>query len=1593
MSNPTINTKGTRPSSSSSDSIGTVVDLTARKTGVYRADAISLSISQVMSRSKIDKLNPFELTDAALFPEWYYYFKKNFLQAVYSGRDFCKCSPEDYRQKIYGSGEAIDSAVTSIEDLFHECLTILLENKSVVEQDQYLNRACVENEIIPQIDLTCEFNLLTLDRRQYELRKKAFQGDYKPLLNHLLAYSVSPKDIWQIFRQLFTLSSIKMDFKQQKEFCESITEAKKSLNDISKQIVYWFETMARSKPSWRPMKDTALKNDSRYDMNRTMGNNHHAKASGKNGKQGNFKKKPFKSNSEAYTSAQSKYLNNGRFVAEKSILHMSKNEDISVYSTCTFILDTGSDVHTVNDKSLLTNVRPISQTINIGNPRPVDTIGTLKIQFKDGHQQILPDVYYIPYLPNILSFHGLGDIGLPVLINEKREVINTHTQQVVSGDTESTIKIPVTILPLAQEIPNEGISDTLNFQSDSETQNIFEISTQPTMDPLTGDSSDSESVFSAESISDTESSDLSDDASPDEVDKLSRQWHNTLGHPGASQFKAFKQMLNLPKSVVHVPLIQCRGCCTSKTVNRFAKQSRGHTSITRPFEVIHVDVCGPFDQPKAHDNARYFLTIVDRFSRFVTAIPLARKSETSTMIQSFLMRSYTDLRASHFPKQLRSDNGSEILNDNLKEFLLDKGIDLRLTHPHSSAENGIAERMHRTLQDKARTQMAHGNIPPIFWSEAIRYAAFLLNWTPRVNLQNKAPIHLWYATDLLTCPTFYPFGCTAFVTIPLELRTNKLAPNALECVYLGPDIQRTGHRFFSYDLMKVFGSDQALFRPNEFYFLTYANPITKLPINHNRLPTAYLPGIKIPPSFRNLTGQDLYCDTTTLYEIFDETQSKDLSVTTSRTDTKSVVPEVSTTPLNLESSPMPPRKAAKKKLTLSPSTSVAQLPVTSAPNRNQQAPAMELPSPSPQDKAHLNKTPAITKKTSSSSSKTPSLSSSPTLTVEPRYHTRSVTRALNKSVLPTKGGSEPNARSLTFPDKIQYMKASDSKKRSHANILLVQTANQVGKSEQQGIIPNRESLLHAATFYADNKLNNSKPIPNSYTEAMRAADKENWIEACNLEMQAHYENGTFTLVPLPPNVKPIGCRWVFNIKDKGLYKARLVAKGYTQQEGIDYEETFSPVIKHTSLRLLLAIAGKHKMHVHQMDVKTAFLNGVLKEELYMKQPPGYKASPMNAKDKSTEYVLKLNKSIYGLKQAPLVWNQTINKTLRSLGFTRSVEEPCIYYNFENNESIFIALYVDDMLLIGTNLEKITQLKTHLGQAFQMKDLGVAGKFLGMNLNVSSTGIEVNMEEYINNLLLEYGMADCNPVKTPANKTNLDDLSDSSDATCDEHEYRSIVGKLLYAANTVRYDINYIVLKLSRYLASPKEKHMQAAKRVLRYLKGTKKFGLCYTPNSPDDLICYSDANLASETDTKSRSTTGSVILYGGSPVSWRSKLQTLVALSTVNSELFALCFTTQECVWLQNLMKDIKITHNTKIYCDNQPAIKTVQLEVALEGTKHIRRRVDFIKQQIQFSTLLLQYVPTKLNCADIFTKALPDPQFTILRQRCALGIRPTDLL
>ncbi|EEQ39270.1 hypothetical protein CLUG_03398 [Clavispora lusitaniae ATCC 42720] len=1367
------------------ESSGLVSGLPAPNTVVYTASFVAQSIEQVMSRCVIEDLNPFEIKKKYHFQEWYYCFKRKFQTTFTSGEEFCTLSRAEYAKIFSGSEESIRQAVNCMDSCFHKCIHHLLQNKAFFTVPRILTREFLENEFIPSIkDSDTNAYLLANEMRREQLELRASHGDYQPLLFHLLALSASPEEIRRTFMRVFT-SKVSTP-KQFTDYAKSFSEAASATQEIDQQIHFWFASIVDSHPHWLS-KDKTVSKESKFD-NRRLEKAPPAQPHSHNGKRGNFRKKFSKPYSESSSKTNKSSGSNAGKANDGSLYLVSYNEDISVYPTCTFILDSASDIHITNDKTLLSHVRSTTREISHGVTHIVNTIGDMKIELSDGHQLVLPDVHYIPELPNIISFDRFRQADGCIAIDCNGDLINVHTLKVVSPYTTRHLVLNVRVLPCDAAATHSHVA------SHTPPLSLFLINRLDTVseDPCSDSSPDTESVISNDAEQETDPSDTSDTLTV-KADALSQSWHIKLGHPGANQFAAFKRLLSIPKSVVHVPLTQCRGCLGAKTTNHFPKESRGVTPITQPFEVIHVDICGPFDSHPAYDNTRYFLTIVDRFSRYVTAIPLARKSEASTHIQTFILRSYNALRATHYPKQFRSDNGTEFINDNLLVFLDEHGITPHFTHAHCSSQNGIAERMNRTLEDKARAQIAHGNIPLAFWPEVIRYSAFILNWTPRSNLQHKTPTHCWFNNSSIPCPTFYPFGCTAQVTFPLEIRANKLAPNSLECVYLGPAVQRTGHRFFSYDLMTVFDSDQATFLPEDLYFIKHDARIRSLSINHNRLPTALLPSIKLPAPFKRLSPEDLFREKQDLANLF-STQPR---TTEKSASPPPVVPADSTTSSITESSPMPSRKVAKTS-SLTPSATLAQLSTSSATNPVT-APPASPPPPS---------------------------SSSP-----PHYRTRSYTRSLFPKLSSSTKGGRQHDHLLKFPARSQQVsvaqsnKSKKSKKRSHDEVLMVLRTDMVDTPGHKEEIPSTTSVLHAATVYAENHLNNSRPIPNSYSEAMRAADKQNWLEACNSEMQAHHENGTFTLVPLPPNVKPIGCRWVFNIKDKGLYKARLVAKGYTQKEGIDYEETFSPVIKHTSLRLLLAIAGRLKMHVHQMDVKTAFLNGDLKEDLYMRQPPGYKAVSKNSEDKTTEYVLKLNKSIYGLKQAPLVWNQTINKTLVSLGFKKTIHEPCIYYKFDNKDQTLVALYVDDMLIAGTNLAKINQLKIHLGQVYQMKDLGVATKFIGMNLEISSTGIQVCMKDYIRNLLAEYNMTDCNPVKTPANKTNLDDLPDSTDLPCDENEYRSIVGKLLYAANTVRYDINYIVSKLSRYFASPKVKHMDAAKRVLRYLKGTPTFGL------------------------------------------------------------------------------------------------------------------------------------------------------------------------
>ena len=513
--------------------------------------------------------------------------------------------------------------------------------------------------------------------------------------------------------------------------------------------------------------------------------------------------------------------------------------------------------------------------------------------------------------------------------------------------------------------------------------------------------------------------------------------------------------------------------------------------------------------------------------------------------------------------------------------------------------------------------------------------------------------------------------------------------------------------------------------------------------------------------------------------------------------------------------------------------------------------------------------------------------------------------------------------------------------------------------------------------------------PANLEEASASNEAKQWKTAADAELKSLMDNETWELVEPPPGRKPIGCKWVFKTKygPDGMverFKGRLVTKGFAQKLGIDYEETFSPVAKFSSIRALLALAVQKGMHVHQMDVVTAFLNGRLEEEVYMEQPEGYQQPGKEA------LVCKLKKSLYGLKQSPRCWNSEFKLFVESLGFQQSSADPCVFIKITDDGLLIVAGYVDDLIMIATVIAELLDLKMEFSTRFEMKDMGELHYCLGIGViqDKDAGVIKLHQKQYIQRLLEKYRMSDANPVSTPADANVKLVKEDGVSKPVDKVFYQSIVGSLLYAAIATRPDIAQSVSAISKFCATPTEAHLTAAKRVLRYLKGTQDVSIVYKPTEEYILYGYSDANWAGDLDGR-RSTTGNLFLVASGPVSWLSKKQATVALSTTEAEYIALSSATQEAVWLRRLLHDVgvKETGPTMIAEDNQGTIALTKNPVSHSRTKHIDMRHHYICEAVGENIIAVEYCPIKEMLADILTKPLPCITFENLREKMGLNI------
>jgi len=506
-------------------------------------------------------------------------------------------------------------------------------------------------------------------------------------------------------------------------------------------------------------------------------------------------------------------------------------------------------------------------------------------------------------------------------------------------------------------------------------------------------------------------------------------------------------------------------------------------------------------------------------------------------------------------------------------------------------------------------------------------------------------------------------------------------------------------------------------------------------------------------------------------------------------------------------------------------------------------------------------------------------------------------------------------------------------------------------------------------------------VPRDFKDVTGRHDEAEWRTAIKEELDSLIENGTWSMVKKPKDVKLIDSRWIFKLKTsedgERKPKARLVAKGYMQKAGINYFETYSPVARLSTIRLLLAVGIQHGFEISHLDVKTAFLHGHLEESIYLKPPDGVTA-PAGC-------VLKLNRSLYGLKQSPKCWNDCFHEFAVTLGFKRSESDYCLYVLVDDSTVIYLGLYVDDILLCGNNPHSINLVKQRLSNRFRMKDLGVVKTFMGMTISIDNEKgvLAIDQSDYLLRILERFGMKDCNPVSTPMEMNCK--LRRNDDANVTKLPYKELLGSLMYLMLCTRPDLCFAVGYLSRYQDNATDEHFAHLKRVLRYLKDTASMKLVYKRSAELPLVGYADSDWANDLDDR-KSTSGFLFQVYGNTVMWCSKKQPIVTCSTTEAEYVSAATAAMEASWFIKVLSDLQIDPMlpVKIYEDNQGCIY-VSRNPETKRSKHIDVKFHYLRECVWNKRIALVGIPSRQQVADCLTKSLGKELFLSCRTKLGL--------
>jgi hypothetical protein len=1038
--------------------------------------------------------------------------------------------------------------------------------------------------------------------------------------------------------------------------------------------------------------------------------------------------------------------------------------------------------------------------------------------------------------------------------------------------------------------------------------------------------------------------------------------------------KEIEKELHLKHEKINSPCPICQQAKAKRA--KIGKQGDNQYKATQPVEILHSDLVGTISlfDPKTkkrvkcptHSGHLYTLVVTDEFSHTVWIFLLKRKEEASQHIKQLIELLHN--QTGRTVKRWHSDGGGEFVNDELKLFFRNLQIEFTYSPARTPERNGLAERMNRTLFEMVRCLILHAGCHPAFWGEALTWATHVYNSTPHPITDYKTPFEILfnYKYDLKKLKVW---GCDAHVLLEPKQQT-KIGSRTWTGIFIGFDRATSSYRIIRPSDRRVIAT-----RNVQYFAEDQFQSIQSLQFSSNRK----IEYDSDPPS------DD------------DDESIEDPSTTSSQSALKATA---------LKAAPVIPVPASVS-MGVSEQTESKSSPDGGVDKNKISPPDQSELNPDDQIQSDLEPESAEPEVDEAKRTDRPVVESN-----EPTTNNQIQIDESERSDRPVDESERTDINPSADPINEPSVQRSRYGRTIKSTQSLLNNLDAYGKDQQRYALNQSLHDEYAYTvlvnsysfdelFCTVNELSEQEPI--QFKDAVRSIRAAEWWAAMKEEFNSLLKQGVFSLVPRPSDRRILKGRWVYKIKLGPLNeilrrKARFVAKGFLQEYGTDYTETHSPVARMKSIKLILSLTARFDLELHQLDYKTAFLNAPVDEEIYMEQPEGFN-------EQQPDMVLRLHKSLYGLKQASRNWNLEISKFVVNLGYTQLQSDSCIYIKkSRTGRLIILALYVDDTIIVvhKDDLNEWFTDKSAINEKYEIEDLGECQWILNMKLTRDRRRRTITLSQaaYIARIVEEYELTETRAVSTPAEKAAITDrpLDGSEPIPLDQHQherYRSLIGAILYAANITRPDIAFSVGQLARYVSQPCRHHLRAAHRVLNYLRLNPNIVATFGGNSDQSqftikasnsekgvstIEAYSDADWAGCPETR-RSTSGGIIRFNGDVISWISKKQKTVALSSAESEYIALTEVAKEVRWVQQWVNEVLgILIPGTIKCDNRAAILLTAADTIHERTKHFDLKIHFIREQVKAGNITLEWVQSQMQHADILTKPLDSATFIRLR-------------